>query len=341
MQIRPIRLIDLGPAPFWQTQAAYHAVAGLMRDDTPDTIILTNPRTPYLCLGYHDIYDAVLDRDAVARRCLPVLRRRVGGGTTYLDANQLFYQCVFHHRRVPAQFGAVYARMLAAPLATLRRLGLDARLRDTVELEVQGRRVAGIGGGRIGDAAVVVGNLLFDFDYAAMADAWRAPWPAFRELALAALREHITTLREQIGSATIEQARALLCEEFAAALGRPLQIGGLSRAETRYARRLGARMASSEYLDLHHEHMQSGLQRPLKIAAGVFIHAVRAEHAGRELRASLRVREGRIEAARLDSDAPEEWAAIEARLVGVPFADWRRHLVIGEGTLTRGRQPYS
>ena len=119
MSATPIRLINLGPAPFWQTQAVYHAVAELMRDDTPDTIIITSPRTPYLCLGYHDVYDAVLDRAAVVQRGLPVLRRRVGGGTTYLDADQIFYQCVFHHRRVPAVFDAIYAHMLAAPLAVL------------------------------------------------------------------------------------------------------------------------------------------------------------------------------------------------------------------------------
>ena len=70
MSITGIRLIDLGPAPFWQTQAVYHAVAGLMNESAPDTIILTSPRTPYLCLGYHDVYDAVLDRAAVARRLL-------------------------------------------------------------------------------------------------------------------------------------------------------------------------------------------------------------------------------------------------------------------------------
>lgn len=333
----PIRLIDLGPAPFWQTQAVYHAVAGLMRDDSPDTIILTSPRTPYLCLGYHDIYDAVLDREAVAQRGLPVMRRRVGGGTTYLDSGQIFYQCVFHHRRVPAQFGALYARMLAAPLATLHQLGLDAQLRDTLELEVEGRRIAGIGGGRIGDAAVVVGNLLFDFDYTAMAEVWCAPWPSFRELAAGALRDHVTTLREQRGSVAAEAVYALLREAFATALGRPLQVGELTRAEERYARKLGARMASDEYLNLHHERAQDRPARPLKIAAGVYIHAVSVALAGCAVQASLRVRDGQIAQARLRSQPPRDWSWAEAALQRQPFADWERCVLawqLGEGTDT-------
>ncbi|MEI6044932.1 MAG: hypothetical protein WCS37_11315 [Chloroflexota bacterium] len=37
-------------------------------NDSPDTIIITRPQTPYLCLGYHDVYDAVLDRAECERQ---------------------------------------------------------------------------------------------------------------------------------------------------------------------------------------------------------------------------------------------------------------------------------
>ncbi|NIU14771.1 MAG: lipoate--protein ligase family protein, partial [candidate division Zixibacteria bacterium] len=96
-----IRLLNLGPTASWRTQAVYHATAEMMTADSPDTIIICQPLTPYLCLGYHQVFDSVLDRHECERRNLPVVRRRVGGGTTYLDANQLFYQCIFHHSRVP------------------------------------------------------------------------------------------------------------------------------------------------------------------------------------------------------------------------------------------------
>ncbi|MFQ5418836.1 MAG: biotin/lipoate A/B protein ligase family protein, partial [Anaerolineae bacterium] len=167
-----IRLLNLGPTAAWRTQAVYHATAELMTADSPDTIIICQPLTPYLCLGYHQVYDAVLDRDECVRRGLPVVRRRVGGGTTYLDVNQLFYQCIFHHSRVPVVAKDVYKLMLSGPVKTLRRLGLNAELRAVNEIEVDGKRIAGIGGGRIGEASVVVGNLLFDFDYRAMTQVW-------------------------------------------------------------------------------------------------------------------------------------------------------------------------
>ncbi|MEI7643340.1 MAG: hypothetical protein WCJ55_03425 [Chloroflexales bacterium] len=319
----PIRLIDLGVAPFWQTQAVYHAVAGRMCERTPDTIILTSPRTPYLCLGYHDSYDGVLDPEAVARRGLPVMRRRVGGGTTYLDAEQIFYQCVFHRRRVPAMFSAVYAKMLAAPLAVLRDLGLPSELRHTVELEVAGQRVAGIGGGRIGEASVVVGNLLRDFDYQAMAEVWRAPWPGFRALAAEALGERVTTLRRLGVDLPLDELTRRLRVAFAEALGRPLLPGRLTTAEARYARRIGARMLAPGSVDpCDHGGAPQGA-RPLKVAGGVYIHAVESDLGGCRLRMSLRVHGETIVTARVEPAPGRDHTVIERALADTPLATWR------------------
>lgn len=135
-----IRLVNLGQVPSWQTQAYYHAVAQLMSEDTPDTIIICQPTTPYLCLGYHQRLDSIFDSEVCQRLGIPIYRRRVGGGGTYLDANQLFYQCIFHHTRAPRFSSDLYAAMLAAPVATLQRLGLRAELRAVNEIEAEGNR---------------------------------------------------------------------------------------------------------------------------------------------------------------------------------------------------------
>ena len=158
-----IRLLSLGSTHWLRTQSVYHALAETMRAGSPDTIILTQPAQAYLCLGYHQELASVLDRAACEQMGLPITRRRVGGGATYLDANQLFYQCVFHHSRVPPVVDRAYARLLAAPIATLRALDLNAELRGENEIEVgcdpiarksnrgrPGKRIAGIGGGRMG-----------------------------------------------------------------------------------------------------------------------------------------------------------------------------------------------
>jgi lipoate-protein ligase A len=330
-ELNPIRLLNLGSVASWQTQAVYHTLAEMMTANSPDTIIICQPQTPYLCLGYHQIFETTLDRAACERLNLPVYRRRTGGGATYLDAHQLFYQCVFHHRRLPFMTQDIYALLLAAPVATLRRLGLKSGLRDINEVEANGRRIAGIGGGRVGQAGVVVGNLLFDFDFETMAQVWRAPWPSFRKLAAAALRERVTTLGQLLGPVPLEKVQAILLEEFSKALGRPLKPDTLTGAELAYASKVARRLASAKYLNLHQDNGWTALPRPLKIAAGVFIHAIAVEINGYKIQASFRVCDGLIEEARLASSPPNQWKFAETELRGVPFKTWQQQLKITEG----------
>jgi len=328
---RAIRLLDLGATDSWRTQALYHALAETMQVDSPDTIIVCRPRSPYMCLGYHQMYDSILDRSECTRRNLSVFRRRVGGGATYLDGNQVFYQCVFHHTRLPVLLSEVYARMLAAPVAALRRLGLEATLRDSNEIEANGRRIAGVGGGRIGEACVVVGNLLVDFDYRTMTRVWRVPWESFRELAAAALWERVTTLRRLIGPIAVEAVQTLLIEEFIRALRRPIEPGALTQDEADYAHQVAVRLTSAAYLNLHTDTGQAAPMQSLKIAAGVFIRAAEIDLAGYTIRASFRVTNEVIDAARLESDPVRSWAKVEAKLRGAPFKAWQREIEIGGG----------
>lgn len=367
-----VRLLPLGPTHWLNTQSVYHALAEAMTADSPDTIILAQPLQPYLCLGYHQELEAVLDRAACAAMGLPIVRRRVGGGATYLDVNQLFYQCIFHHSRVPAMVNEVYARLLAAPAATLRRLGLNAELRGENEIEIlpkeqlpanclrrsgeadsttrsrrtrpirfsafdpleasrrapqTGKRIAGVGGGRIGEAAVVVGNLLFDFDYGAMTRAWRAPSASFRRLAAEALRERVTTLWAELPRPVSPgEVQAILVEEFARALGRPVEWGKMTEDEERRTTEWGRRLASPDWLALH-----ANGGRPmnaLKISRGVFIRAAEGAVDGYRVRAAFQVRDDVIEQAALESEPEREWGDVEAQLRGQAGSEARAILTM-------------
>ncbi|MDZ7267481.1 MAG: lipoate--protein ligase family protein [candidate division KSB1 bacterium] len=318
----PIRLLNLGLTESWRTQAVYHAVAELMHAEAPDTIIICRPQTPYLCLGYHQVFDATFDRAECVRRNLPVFRRRLGGGATYLDANQLFYQCVFHHRRVPVLLKALYQRMLAAPVAALRRLGLNAALCDLNEIEVAGKRIAGTGSGRLGEAAVVVGNFLFDFDYETMGRVWRVPGESFRLLALEAMKDRLVTLR-QLGSFAVAAVEKILVEEFERTLGRPVLSGRLTAVEEARSRELAAQLTSPAYLNLHRGHGEVEPQQELKISANVFIRAAQTVCNGHVMWASVRVDHNCVAVARLDSQPPQNWQKHEAAMAGMPFQGWQ------------------
>jgi lipoate-protein ligase A len=322
-----IRLLSLGATYWLNTQAVYHALAETMTADSPDTIVFAQPLQPYLCIGYHQELDSVLDRKACARMSLPIARRRVGGGATYLDVNQLFYQCIFHHTHLPAIITEVYARLLAAPVATLRSLELNAELRDENEIEVDGKRIAGIGGGRIGESAVVVGNILFDFDYNVMTQAWRAPSDSFRRLASQALRQRVTTLWSELSRpVSPEEVQQIMIEEFARVLKRPLEPGKLTDVEETKIKEVGKRLKSYNWLAMH----QNGAKpmRSLKISRGAFIRAEELTVGEYQLRATFRVRDEVIEHAVLESEPARDWGETAMRLRGMKVKEWQDALKV-------------
>jgi lipoate---protein ligase len=321
---KPVRLLELGAVPWIRTQALYHALAELMTEDSPDTLILIRPQEPYVCVGYHQPLSAVLGRAACRDAGLPIVRRRVGGGTTYLDNNQQFYQCVFHHTRLPFRVDAVYARLLDAPVAVLRELGLNAALRDGNEIEVDGRRIAGIGGGRIGEAVVVVGNVLLNFDYAMMARVWRVPSEDFRLLAYEAMQRRITTLWSNLTQAvTADEVQARLAEAYPLALNRPLVPGSLTQGEQAKAAEMEEQLLSEEWLQLHAQDEDEPM-RTLKISLDAFVHAEEAWMNGMVIGGTFFARHQVIERAIMTGNLPEgKRQLLEKSLIGVALKHWR------------------
>jgi lipoate-protein ligase A len=305
-----IRRLDLGRVSPLRSQALYHGLAEAMTVATPDTVVFCAPSAPYFCVGYHQRADEVLDLDRCRRERRPVLRRKIGGGAVYLDPAQLFYQVIVHRSRAPFAVDRIYARYLAAPVAALRRLGLDARLAPPNEIEVGGRRIAGTGGGQLGEAVVVVGNVLLDFPDARMARAWRAPSVSFRRLAREGLRRHLTTLRRELAAPPTPQALCeLLATAYADALGAPLVPGALTPAERRAVARAAAELASGAFALAG----DGARPRGLKIARGVWVYEGRDPARG--VTVAVRTRDGVVEAA----DVRGADRRLARRLLGRPL----------------------
>lgn len=323
MSAQSIRLLDFGVVPYLRSQAIYHGIADAMTSDSPDTLVLLSPDRPHFCIGFHQDPRQEIDLEFCRSHDYPVLRRRVGGGTTYLDSNQLYYQFVFHYTRVPARVGDLYKFALDGPVQTLYSLGLNAELRSTNELVANGKRIAGTGAGRIGDASVVVGNFLFDFDYDTMASAWLAPDEEYRRLAREGLDQYITTLRREMAEPpNMEAVKAALAVNVAKSIGRPLERGALTMREEDLACQAEEELASADRL----MEIENAPRHGLKIADGVWVHHATCYlligGSEGELSVSVRVRDGIIDGITI---APRGgfggrvWQILASALAGVPL----------------------
>jgi len=296
---RPVRLLDLGSLPPLRSQTIYHAVGYAMREDSPDTIMLVSPDTPYVSIGRHQDVEREVDLETCARLGLPVVRREIGGGAVYLDRNQLFTQWIFDAARLPATVDVRFALYCDALVRTYRRLGIAAAYRPVNDIQVAGRKIGGTGAARMDRAEVVVGSLMFDFDVATMARVLKVPSEKFRDKVHQTLAEYMTTMRRELGEppprSTVIAGYLAACADV---LGRPIEPGELRPDELALAEELDARFASHDWL-----HEAGGLRRRgVRIHEDVQVVEGAYKAPGGLIRAIVVVREGTIDGIAFSGD---------------------------------------
>jgi lipoate-protein ligase A len=312
-----MNLYRFGTVSWQDSQLLYHALPRLDREG----LILLSPGAPYVCIGYFQDAGQEVDLERCRQGGIPVFRREVGGGAVYLDGEQLFYQLVIHRDNplVPAGWEAFYRRFLQAPIEAYRALGIPAEYKPVNDIIANGRKVSGNGAGEIGEYYILVGNLIVDFDYEMMSRVLKVPDEKFRDKVHQTLRDNLSTVRRELGSAPPrEELWDLIAAKFAAVLG-PLQVetevDATWRAE---ANALAQTMLTDEWL---HRRVGQPPERKVTIRAGVQVwHRVHKAPGGL-IRATAESQDGVLAAVSLSGDffiyPAQRLAELEAALVGV------------------------
>jgi len=256
-------VLDFGRVSPLRSQTLWHAVAAGVSAGASPTLSFLRPAEPYVCIGYHRRLDEV-DLGECERRGLPVYRRMVGGGPVYLDDGQLFFQITVPASSVPPMRTTAMQRLLAPAVTAFRDCGVDAELDAAGEIVVGDRKVCGHGAGQLGDAVVVVGNLIERFDHDAATAVLHAPSPAARAEVLRLMRRYVAPTAVDAGAFRDAAVRA-----YGAALGLRPQVGALTRVERERLDELDGRFADPAWVQ--------GPDRPapkrweVKIRAGVSV----------------------------------------------------------------------
>ncbi len=266
-----VRLIDLGLCSYTQSQTLYHALADTMRPTDPNTLILCRPRRPYVCIGRHQELGREVDEAACRRLGLPILRREVGGGAVYLDRNQVFFQLVWRPREVPARIHDAFEHFARAPVDCYRQLGVSgAHFAPVNDLQVDGRKIGGLGAATIGHRFVFVGSIILDFDARAAASVLRIADEKMRDKVAGAIDTYVSSLRKELGHPVPPRTvRRQLVASFEQTLGARLVPGRPDARELAGYRRWVPRMRSRAWVD------EVGLggrpRKPLRITGQVYL----------------------------------------------------------------------
>jgi lipoate-protein ligase A len=295
-----IRVLDLGLVSPLRSQAIYHGVAYAMMPQTPDTIILVGPTDPYVCIGYHQELEKEVDLDYCREHNLPVYRREVGGGAVYLDKGQVFTQWVFQRGHLPLDLERRFALYIQPLVETYQWLGIDATLRPVNDVHVRGKKIGGTGAAQMGEADVVVGSLMFDFNFDLMARVLKVSSEKMRDKIYQSLNEYMTTMTRELGhTPEYEAVKREYLRHCADILNVALEIEEPTPTELAATQEVEARLASDEWL-----YQKGGLRQTgaVKIHADVYLIEAVYKAPGGLIRSTARLREGRIDDLTLSGD---------------------------------------
>lgn len=315
-----IRLLDLNGVSYLHSQTIYHAVAYCTTAASPGTIIILRPREPYVCIGYHQLLEKVIDVDYCRQNGVPIIRREVGGGAVLLDSDQLFFQCIFPLRKAPKRVDNLYNFFLKPAVNTYRRLGIDAYYRPVNDIQVDEKKICGTGAGRIEDASVVVGNILFDFNYAEMARILRVSSEKLRDKIYDSMQLYLTTLHRELGYVPDqERTKDILIKEFEKVLGCSLYSGSLTTEEQQMLSIIDKKFTDPDWL-----YEKGGkLTNWIKISADVNIMESRYKSPGGLIWTILRLKGDTIDDIVISGDFTiqpmEALSDLEDRLRGQPY----------------------
>jgi lipoate-protein ligase A len=288
---------DLGKLPGQQSMLIFHALARM----GIEALVIVSPKIPLVSIGYFQDAAQEVDLQYCKETGIPFMRREVGGGATYLDENQIFYQLIWKkdNPKFPRAIDEIYPWFSQAPVETYRAFGIEAEFRAVNDIIIKmGKKIAGEGGGNIGDCMVFVGGILLDFDYQAMSKILKVPDEKFRDKVYKTMEENLTTMKRELGIVpSREEVIKVLKEEFEKKVGK-LEVASLNRQIVEKMNQLETWMTSEEFLLKKTPRIPNGV----KIREGVEVLYGLHKARGGLIRTAEEVSENRIEDITISGD---------------------------------------
>ncbi len=188
------RLLDLKGLPGIRTQSIWHALALVQTEQSsPNTLIISWPNAPIVCVGLHQIVDLSVEKEYVSSKNLEIVRRACGGGSVYLDQNQIFYNIIYRSDDYPESLEIFYETFLSPVVKTYRHFEIPAEYSPINDIIALGKKMSGNGAVTINKSRVLVGNFILNFPSKEMAQILKVPQEKFRD-------KIAKTLEERMGS---------------------------------------------------------------------------------------------------------------------------------------------
>ena len=166
---------------------------------------------------------------------VPINRRPTGGGAIVMGADQLGVALTLPGTAKDAYSRArdMMVRFSAGLVAALHGMGIDAEFRGKNDVEVAGRKIAGLGIFRHSSGGLLFhASLLVDLDVAHMLKVLNTPFEKITGKEIATVAARASTVRKELGRAiSLDEVRDRVAEGYGQAFQVTLEPGAFTERE--------------------------------------------------------------------------------------------------------------
>ncbi len=184
------------------------------------TLRLYTYRSHCALVGRFQHLEAEINREACEALDVQIGRRMTGGGAIIMGRDQLGICLTTAVKHLPPNLNQrhLYAFLAQPIIDGLSKLGIDAAFRPKNDLEVNGRKIAGLGIYTDARGALLFHtSLLVDLDVDLMIRVLNIPREKIADKVLIrSVRQRMTTIRRELGTAiSLDEVRDILKQSFA------------------------------------------------------------------------------------------------------------------------------
>ncbi|MBW1714363.1 MAG: hypothetical protein JRJ77_00840 [Deltaproteobacteria bacterium] len=157
---------------------------------------------PSAIVGKYQDINAALKLDRCRHRQIEHNRRSTGGGTVIMGPKvvALGLGITFDHPGLKGGINGIFESLSTVLMDALQDFGIKAGFRPKNDLEVHGRKIAGLSASLDTEKAILFhASLLVDFDISLMLDIMHQPSLKLSDKGYSCFSQRITTIREQLG----------------------------------------------------------------------------------------------------------------------------------------------
>ena len=157
---------------------------------------------PSVIVGKYQDIEAALNLDRCRARGVEYNRRSTGGGTVIMGERvvALGFGISLDHPRMNRSINAIFRVMSSILIRALKNLGVEAVFRPKNDLEVEGKKIAGLSASsEVGSGILFHCSMLVDFDIPLMLDIMNVPAEKNYEKGYNCFSQRLTTVERELG----------------------------------------------------------------------------------------------------------------------------------------------